>query len=481
MLALINTNTMVPPIAPIGLDYLATTVRNAGIGVDIVDLNLAIDPVQTLRDYFTTHAPQLVGLSFRNIDDCFWPSAQWFVPQLTDQINEIRKLTNAPIVLGGVGFSIFPERILGHTGADFGICGDGEQAMVSLFNELNSTKTFEHVDGLIWRDHARIHRNRPAWPMHLSLPVQRDAIDNLAYFQQGGQGGLETKRGCNRNCIYCADPLAKGTALRSRSPVEVADEAETLLAQGIDVLHLCDSEFNIPPQHAHAVCAEFNRRSLGKSLRWYTYMAVLPFDAPLAKAMRKAGCVGIDFTADSACSAMLETYRQTHRRQQIDAAVSLCRDQGIKAMLDLLLGGPGETLKTAAETINFAKYINPDAVGAALGIRIYPHTPLAHHLAREGPLEANSNIHPMYDGPIDLFKPTFYISAALGKQPAQLIRDLIAGDQRFFEPLSPPDPAASKAEPATDHNYNDNVKLVEAIKNGARGAYWDILRQLRQT
>jgi hypothetical protein len=31
----------------------------------------------------------------------------------------------------------------------------------------------------------------------------------------------------------------------------------------------------------------------------------------------------------------------------------------------------------------------------------------------------------------------------------------------------------------TDHNYNDNTELVEAIRQGARGAYWDILRQLR--
>jgi hypothetical protein len=32
---------------------------------------------------------------------------------------------------------------------------------------------------------------------------------------------------------------------------------------------------------------------------------------------------------------------------------------------------------------------------------------------------------------------------------------------------------------ATDHNYNDNTDLVEAIRHGARGAYWDILRQRR--
>ena len=32
---------------------------------------------------------------------------------------------------------------------------------------------------------------------------------------------------------------------------------------------------------------------------------------------------------------------------------------------------------------------------------------------------------------------------------------------------------------AENYNYNDNQPLVEAIRRGARGAYWDILRQLR--
>jgi hypothetical protein len=31
----------------------------------------------------------------------------------------------------------------------------------------------------------------------------------------------------------------------------------------------------------------------------------------------------------------------------------------------------------------------------------------------------------------------------------------------------------------TDHNYSDNIQLVEAIAKGERGAYWDILKKIR--
>jgi radical SAM superfamily enzyme YgiQ (UPF0313 family) len=474
MLTLINTNTMQPAIAPVGLDYIAGAAKQAGIEVEIVDLCLAEDPAATLRDYFSKHTPDLVGLSFRNVDDCFWPSCQWFVPRLAETVQSIQSLTNAPIVLGGVGFSIFASQIVEHTGADFGVCGDGEQAMVALANELRGNKHFERIPGLVWRENGAIRSNSPAWVAgHLSLATSRDTIDNVTYFKRGGQCGIETKRGCNRNCIYCADRLSKGTAIRTRSPAEAADEAQALLAQGIDVVHICDSEFNIPGEHAMAVCEEFVRRGLGRRLRWYTYMAVVPFDAALAAAMHKAGCVGIDFTGDSASDVMLKTYRQPHTARDLASAVQLCRENGITVMIDLLLGGPGETPQTAKQTIDFIKQINPDCAGAPLGVRIYPGTEMLDVVTAEGDIETNPNIHRKYIGPVDLFRPTFYISHLLGERPARLIKDLIAGDKKFFEPIDEADAIS------TDHNYNDNTELVQAIAAGARGAYWDILHKLR--
>jgi radical SAM superfamily enzyme YgiQ (UPF0313 family) len=208
-------------------------------------------------------------------------------------------------------------------------------------------------------------------------------------------------------------------------------------------------------------------------------MAVVPFDAELAEAMAKAGCVGIDFTGDAACASMLKTYRQLHLNEDLASAVRLCRGNGIKVMIDLLLGGPGETPETVAETINFIKQIAPDCAGAPLGIRIYSGTEMARIATAEGAAEKNPNLRRKYSGPVDFFRPTFYISASLGEQPATLVQDLIAGDKRFFGPMAETVPEAAESSLSTDHNYNDNTELVKAIKKGARGAYWDILRKLR--
>jgi hypothetical protein len=89
-----------------------------------------------------------------------------------------------------------------------------------------------------------------------------------------------------------------------------------------------------------------------------------------------------------------------------------------------------------------------------------------------------ASIRRKYDGPIDWLRPTFYISGALGERPGELVRDLIDGDHRFFEPAV--DAAQKTTQDAANYNYNENALIAEAIAAGERGAYWDILRRLRR-
>ena len=481
LVVLVNTNLMRPLIAPLGLEYVACAARESGVSVEILDLALAENRQTAIRDQFQRCDPILVGVSIRNIDDCFWPSARWFIPDLKDIIADIRKYTDAPIMLGGVGFSIFPERIMVELGAEFGSIGDGKMVIESLVAEILGKKRYERVPGLVWRNGGQFRTNKTVDNGSFSQPAERNMIDNAAYFRLGGQLGIETKRGCNRSCTYCVEPDIRGRKIRAREPKEIADEAEALLREGIDVLHLCDSEFNLSYQHACELCREFIRRSLGDRLSWYAYLTVVPFGSELAELMRRAGCKGIDFTADSASSAMLRRYGQSHRREDIAFVVKIARQNDIRVMLDMLLGGPRETPGTAMESIEFCKRLDVDCVGISLGIRLYPGTTLTKMLDNDDERsQSHWSIRKRYDGPQDLLQPTFYISPALGQRPARLIKKLIAGDRRFFEPTEEHIELLNQNEPIGDYNYNENRELVQAINEGARGAYWDILQQLRQ-
>jgi radical SAM superfamily enzyme YgiQ (UPF0313 family) len=475
MLVLVNPNRLTPPIAPIGLDYVASAAKAAGIPTRVVDLGLVEGDKISALAAFETLSPRLVGVSLRNLDDCFWPSATSYLEQYVDLLTQLRQLTDAPIVVGGVGFSIFGQRLLSVLGADFGVRGDGERAIIELYRALEEPERWPGVPGLIWSSAGRWLSNPSDATRRLTASRLREHVDNRAYFRLGGQLGIETKRGCPRRCIYCADPVAKGKVVRCRSPESVADEFELLRRQGIDVVHICDGEFNVPGAHAMAVCDALIRRNMAERMRFYTYMAVRPFDLQLARAMKRAGCVGINFTGDSASDAMLLRYRAAHRRSHLSDAVALCRTVGITCMVDLLLGGPGETLESVKDTVDFIKWSNPDCVGAALGMRLYPETLASQMLDRDGTLQSGAGIRRRYVGPIDLLQPTFYISPAMGSQPARLVRELIAGDHRFFPPVE----EVERVGAADDHNYSDNRELAQAIARGARGAYWDILRQMR--
>ncbi len=469
---LINANEMRPPVAPIALDYIGAALQGAGFAVHLVDLTFAGDAAAAIAEGLGEGDPLAVGITCRNTEDCYWPSSAWFVPRLAEVVDMVRRQSEAPVILGGCGFSLFPAQIMDHCGVDLGVVGDGEAALVELAGRLREDRDYRGVPGLAWRDGSgRVVVNDPVYGTVLSVPATRSVIDNARYLREGGMGGIETKRGCPGQCIYCADPLGKGGRSRCRAPGEVADEITALLDHGVDVYHLCDSEFNLPPDHARAVCEEIIRRGLGERISWYCYAAVSPFSDELAGLMRRAGCVGINFGADSGVDRMLMALGRGYGSRAIRDTVRSCRQAGITVMLDLLLGAPGEDEESVRASIEFVKAVDPDRAGAAVGVRVYPGTRLAKIVLQQGPLDRNPSLRGCREGNDDLFRPVFYVEHGLGSDPGALVADAIAGDERFFQP------AAGNEE--LDYNYNQNEVLQRAIKAGERGAFWDILRRIR--
>jgi radical SAM superfamily enzyme YgiQ (UPF0313 family) len=242
----------------------------------------------------------------------------------------------------------------------------------------------------------------------------------------------------------------------------VVDELQRLLEQGIDHIHTCDSEFNLPYGHAVAVCKEIIRRNLGNKLRWYAYCSPIPFSRELAEMMNHAGCVGINFGVDSGDETMLERLKRGFGPHDILSAVQLCKEAGIVVMLDLLLGSPGETRQSIMATVELMQQAAPDRVGVALGVRVYPGTELAHLITQE---ELTKGLV----GSGDMSEPLFFLDPVIANKAFELLDRLIGNDERFF--------FFDPSRPDRNYNYNANQRIVDAIRAGYRGAYWDILRR----
>ncbi len=462
--ALVNTNRIRPPVAPIGLDYVAEALAGAGHEIFLLDLCWEDRWEEAVDRFFREREYGLVGVTIRNTDDCSLPTRESFLPGCARIVAGIRGRTDAPVVLGGVGFSVMPDAVLARCGAEAGIRGDGEFAFARLAGRIEKGEEIDDLAGLVVPRNGRWRANPVSFAPLEGLPaMSRQFADNRRYFREGGQAGIETKRGCPCPCAYCADPIAKGKTARLRPPGAVADELARLTGMGIDHVHTCDSEFNVPEAHATAVCREIVRRGLGGKLRWYAYCAPAPFTRDLAGIMRRAGCAGINFGADSGDDAMLARLGRTFRAADIRNAVSFCREAGIAVMLDLLLGSPGETRESAARTIALVKEAAPDRAGVAVGVRLYPGTAIADAVTRG---EARKGLI----GGDDLSEPVFFVEPEIAPVLFDLIDELTRGDDRFlfFNP----------ATPASNYNYNANDVLSAAIRQGQRGAYWDILRRV---
>ncbi|HIE50810.1 MAG TPA: radical SAM protein [Armatimonadetes bacterium] len=479
---LVNTNQMQPPIAPLGLDYLAEALHAAGLAVEVLDLCFAPDVGAAIRQRLAADNYSLLGLTVRNTDDCYFAGQDFFLPRLRQMVQTIRAHTDAPIVLGGVGFSVMPEAILAYCGGDWGLWGEGEFVLPELVRRLQRGEEVTDLPGLVYPLPASasgsssptlMHRNAPAFGDLAALPpMRRRWVDNARYFREGGQGGFETKRGCDQPCIYCADPVAKARRIRLRPPAAVAEEVAALLTQGVDHLHTCDSEFNLPEAHARAVCEELVGRGLGERVRWYAYCAPVPFSDELARWLRRAGCVGVDFGVDSGDDEMLQRLGRPFRSADLLETARICHRQGLTFMYDLLLGGPGETRETLARTIALMRRAAPSRVGLSIGVRLYPYTPLARRVEQEGFTADHPALFGKVEGNETCLAPVFYISPALGEEIFAVVGELVGDDERFF--------FADPTKPEQNYNYNANEVLQKAIRRGYRGAYWDILRRVQE-
>jgi len=469
---LINTNVMQPPVSPVGLDYVASAVEASGHEVMLLDLAfVARDATldETARSILR-NSPDVIGLSVRNTDDCSMATREFLLPQTAQLIQLIKARTEAPVVVGGIGFSTLPKSAFLFLGPDYGIAGDGELAFPELVETLVSGRAVDEIPGLLWlKNGQRLVVNPPdridlnEWP----LPLRRH-VDNALYLRRGGMVGIETKRGCPMDCIYCADPIAKGRRVRARPPARVVEEIQDLLDQGVDVYHTCDSEFNVPASHGAAVCEAIAAAGLGDRIRWYAYCAPAGFDAATARLYRRAGCQGINFGVDSGSDLMLQTLGRAHRREDIACAVQSARAAGMATMIDLLLGGPGESFETLRETFEMARSVGADRVGLSIGLRVYPGTPLAAELFGERSRQVHGALAADETQP-DLLEPFFWTEPSIRDTLGDYVRGLVAGDPRFFFL----DPAAAGA----NYNYSNNATLLRAIAKGYRGAFWDILRR----
>ena len=359
-IAFISANRELLPDAciPLGLLYvLAATPPHHE--KKLIDLAFAEDVNELLANELLHFAPELVAIGIRNIQNNDYSGVSTNLEPLKSLMAEIRAHTNAPIVLGGAGFSVMPAELMKVLGADYGIAGEGEKLFPMLLECIERGNPAPA--GVFIKPQAGQNRNPVANSFldldRLTLP-DRSLVDRK-YYSFYGTDSIQTSRGCPLHCSYCTYPTIEGSSVRLIDPKRVADEFEQSATLGAQHIFIVDSVFNMPARHAKSICRELIARD--NQMPWTCYINPLTFDDELAELMAQAGCIGMEVGSDSGCDAVLQHLRKGFTTSHIRQLHALAQDAGIADCHTFILGTEGETIEHTRQTLAFIVDLDPFA------------------------------------------------------------------------------------------------------------------------
>jgi radical SAM superfamily enzyme YgiQ (UPF0313 family) len=428
---LVSVNACATPyvVYPLGLSHVAASLVSEGHTVEMADC--AADEGRLLEKV-RTFAPHLIGISLRNIDDIQIRNTRYFADDLITLAATIRTASRAPLILGGSGFSLFPERLLQDSGADFGITGEGEESMVLFANAIEHDSDYRNIPGLLFREKGTIVQNagKPCSPSSIVPPLHPPNLAQF-YIKESSMLNIQTQRGCCHSCCYCTYPLIEGARVRFKNPASIGDELDRIAATKAKYFFIVDSVFNSTVDHAVAVCEEIIRRKCG--MQWGCFLRPQGLTAECMEIMSRAGLSHIEFGSDSFSDSVLAEYEKNFCFDDVYLSSELARSANVHYAHFLIIGGPGESEATMRETFANSQRLKKTVHFPFVGMRVYPGTPLFRRALAESVIRPDADLLP----PFFYINPTFssqkafsLLSEFSGISPNWIVGDIPAGNAK---------------------------------------------------
>lgn len=364
---------------PLGLLYLAATLRAAGHEVQLADgAVLAHDEILAAAQSFQ---PTLVGVSCMTHT---WDAAKQLVSALRDALSESK------IVVGGPHVTGWRDECLSECEQiDFAIVGDGEETLTELCEALESGGSLSCIEGLAWRKGDNVVVNPPRQPARDldSIPYPDYSLIDLhryrpsiGFYRALPSVNMITSRGCPHRCTFC---VSDGR-LRLRSVRSVLDEMELLIREyGVRHVTFYDEGLTVSKERTLEICEGMIER--GIMIPWCANARVDEIDEQQLSKMKQAGCWKLLYGIESGVQKNLDAVRKGVTLEQCRRAVELTKRAGIETFGTFLFGIPGETYEEALKTIEFACEL-PFDYAAFLNLVPYKGTEIYANLDKYGRL-----------------------------------------------------------------------------------------------
>ncbi|MCL6106475.1 MAG: B12-binding domain-containing radical SAM protein [Actinobacteria bacterium] len=362
-----KAHTITPPL---GLGYLAASLRLHGHEPVIVDLAKQRLDGDRGAEAVLAHRPDLIGVGI--LSTAYLPARA-----LIEAIKARRPET--PLVAGGPHITALPDDALKNLGVELGVVGEGEIVFPELVDRLAAGQPVDgNVPSVCRQARGEVTcSQRSEFIRDLdSLPFPAwDLIDPRTYPDLPHQllhkkfpvAPVMTSRGCPFDCNFCASTTLWGRGWRTRSPGNVVDEIELLVRDfQVKEIHFEDDNFTLKKSHAATVCEEIIRRRL--DIVWCTPNGVRvdSLDEEMVSLMRRSGCYGLAFGIESGSQKVLDINNKKLDLAKVAAKVEMVKRHGIETHGFFIVGLPGETVETIKETMEFARRVPFDRANFAL-------------------------------------------------------------------------------------------------------------------
>ncbi len=368
---------------PIGLAYLSSYLKKAGIRSSVIDAcPMSWDD---LTRKIAEKSPPIVGIT------C-WTQERGQAFRTASIVKEV--LPDTKIILGGHHATAFPENMFIQAHADAVVIGEGEESTLELVSALLEGGRLDKVKGIAYKENGGvILTGQRDFIKDLDLVPypDYDDIDLRNYLgipdADGVAASIMTSRGCPHACVFCSAASFWKRKWRARSPGNVVGEIEWLYkSYGVRNFAFFDDNFTVNKGRAIEICSEIIKRDL--DIHWVASSHVSHIDEELLHWMKRSGCFRIDFGIESGSPVVLKNINKGQTVDRIEHTFRLVHAAHIKPRAYLMVGCPGETEETIDETLLLMKKIKPYYSRTAEILIVFPGTKLCD-IAKESKLIAD--------------------------------------------------------------------------------------------
>lgn len=357
---------------PLGLGYVAASLKKSGIKVNILDCYLENRSLATpihsgllyrigLADHDIQNKvlhidPDVVGI---NIAFSVQVKAAEAVASLLRAINS--KLI---IVAGGAHVSATPES-LNHSAFDYLVVGEGEESFPKLVNALSGNgHEIESIPGIYFRDAKGNFINNEQRRLIMDLDnIPFPSYDLMPFKKIWGRripyANIIATRGCNNNCCFCSIHPVMGRKIRRRSIDNVMGEIDILVNKyGVKEVFFEDDNLTADINWAKSLFESLCRKSYNIELGFRNGIRADKVDKELLLLMMKAGCARVCFAPESGSQDVLDNIIDKRLKlSDVEKAVVTARKVGLNVSCFFVIGIPGESKEDIQQSVRFAEKI----------------------------------------------------------------------------------------------------------------------------